>query len=386
MVLKIVYPVKVKFVQTKRFRALGASIIIAFTIGMLFMWTNTFGFSNRHAVFDASVKFIHNSGNIIIKLSTPIDDRSVYTVEKFGRTIHEIQLSEDYNGNVLSVDIQNRSMFTVNGFGRRTEFEIQEDNENFTLIKVSTQLRANESDGHCVNLRTGHMHWFGGSIRRSQYWPVEKHQYRDDITDFISELSFEEHYWLNSRGGFIYVDDTVPLFDEQNIHGNNLCLKIENKPPYNTHRTFIQLSYYLGAGQDAREAQRMAVKRFLKKPTGLVDRRMIKYPIWSTWRRFYRDINETAIKFYASQIEKYGFKNSHMGIDDGWEVCYGSLTAHPIRFPNMRRLTKHLKARGFRVTLWAHPFINEGCEPWYSEAKQHGSVLFEFYPCVKQER
>jgi alpha-glucosidase (family GH31 glycosyl hydrolase) len=34
-----------------------------------------------------------------------------------------------------------------------------------------------------------------------------------------------------------------------------------------------------------------------------------------------------------------------------------------------------LKAKGFRVTLWIHPFINKGCTQWYNEAKSKGYLV-----------
>lgn len=373
--------------KRNRFRTLVSAIILTIGLGMLFLVTKNYvqisvvDLSKQHSILGAEVKFVHDSGNIIIKLINS-NERSEYTVEKFGRIIHQIQLSDSYNGNASSGEVQNGSDFKINGLGRHVEFQIEKDSENFTLIKVSTKLSSDQTDSHCVNLRTGRLHWFGGSLRKIQYWPVERNQYKEPSEDVDEEISIRARYWLNSHGGFIYVDDKVPLFVKQNVNGNNLCLKTENIFPYNVHRSSIDLIYYLGVGRDARETQRMAVKRFFKKPSALVDRRMIEHPIWSSWRRFYRAVNEMEMKIFASEIEKYGFNNSHIEIDDGWEICYGSLTFDPSKFPNIRRLTNHLKARGFRVTLWAHPFINKDCEPWYSEAKRHGCVLIGFAICI----
>lgn len=83
-------------------------------------------------------------------------------------------------------------------------------------------------------------------------------------------------------GGFIYVDDKVPLFIDQNVHGNKICFVAKNELPYNTRRNTTDLVYYLGSGTNAKTAHQEAVKRFLKKPTAVVDRRMVEHPIWST--------------------------------------------------------------------------------------------------------
>lgn len=99
---------------------------------------------------------------------------------------------------------------------------------------------------------------------------------------------------------------------------------------------------------------------------------MITYPIWSTWARYKRDVNHDVVLRFADEISRYGFPNSQLEIDDLWEICYGSLTIDQDRFPNMDVTVRMLKSKGYRVTVWAHPFINKGCEPWYTEAKNKG--------------
>jgi myogenesis-regulating glycosidase len=92
-----------------------------------------------------------------------------------------------------------------------------------------------------------------------------------------------------------------------------------------------------------------------------------RYPIWSTWVRYGRPINESIVMDFAEEIIAHGFTKSNLDIDDFWEVCYGSLTMNE-NFSGMKALTDRLKTMGYRVTLWVHPFINKNCEPWYTEA------------------
>lgn len=99
---------------------------------------------------------------------------------------------------------------------------------------------------------------------------------------------------------------------------------------------------------------------------------MITYPIWSTWARYKRDVDHDTVLKFADEIKNYGFPNSQLEIDDLWETCYGSQTIDRDRFPNMKGTVEKLKEKGFRVTIWSHPFINKGCEPWYSDAKEKG--------------
>lgn len=130
--------------------------------------------------------------------------------------------------------------------------------------------------------------------------------------------------------------------------------------------------YAIGILDDVRQAHEYAVQKYIGRPTGIPDERMIYYPIWSTWARYKRDVDHGVVQKFANEILKYGFPNSQLEIDDLWEVCYGSQTVDREKFPSMRNTVDQLKAKGFRVTIWTHPFINKGCEPWYSEALNKG--------------
>lgn len=132
------------------------------------------------------------------------------------------------------------------------------------------------------------------------------------------------------------------------------------------------MDYVIGIFDDVRQAHEYAVDVILKKPKGHPDERMLTHPIWSTWARHKRNISHDVVLKFADEITEHGFPNSHIEIDDLWEKCYGSQTVDARRFPDMKSTVDALKDKGFRVTLWTHPFINKDCEPWYTEAKEKG--------------
>ncbi|XP_069697295.1 myogenesis-regulating glycosidase-like [Periplaneta americana] len=224
---------------------------------------------------------------------------------------------------------------------------------------------------HCFDL--GDAHWFGGPEQFYQYWPVEKDMFADYsyVTKQQDNQGIAEPYWLNSDGVYFHVDDGVPLFIDLNNGNKSLCFKAKNAAPY-PPTTIPFLNYSICTYADAREAHEHAIQTVLGKPTGYPDERMIKHPIWSTWARYKKDVNESVVLAFAEEIVSNGFNNSQLEIDDDWEVCYGALTFRESKFPNMKNLTDTLKAMGFRVTLWVHPFINLDCEPWHSEALEKG--------------
>lgn len=212
-------------------------------------------------------------------------------------------------------------------------------------------------------------------MQMTQMFPLENATVLDMeyITKESDNGAIIERYWLNSAGEYIYVNPQVPLFvDYNNVSSNHICFKAEVADPYSTSRNHSELSYDFWVLSDVKTAHQHALATYLGKPSGIPDYTMVKYPIWSTWAEFSRDINETNLIEYASEIKEYGFANSQLEIDDLWEVCYGSLTVNEDKFSNFTELVQNIKALGYRVTIWIHPFINQNCEPWYSEALSNG--------------
>lgn len=220
----------------------------------------------------------------------------------------------------------------------------------------------------------GESEWYGGPQLRYQAWPIQHMYYEEEpyIPTHPKNMALAERYWLSSDGFAIWVNETVPLFlDQNNILDKHLCLMAQNKAPYR-NRDRVRLDYVAVVSSNPRTAHESVVEKYLGKPKGIPDERMIYRPIWSTWARYKANVNEKVVNEFVNEILLHNFTNSQLEIDDNWETCYGSATFDPLKFPNVTRLTADLKKKGFRVTLWIHPFINEGCEPAYSTALKNG--------------
>lgn len=188
------------------------------------------------------------------------------------------------------------------------------------------------------------------------------------MTKEADNCAIAERYWLNSAGVFYYVSPNTPLFIDQTE--NELCMVVQQELPYNVRAGSITYEYFIGISENARTAHEFAIKDILGRPRDMPDSRMALRPIWSTWARYKRDINESVVLEFADEILANQFTNSQYEIDDDWEVCYGALTFNEKKFPDIKALVNILKSKGFRVTLWIHPFINKGCEPWLTQAHE----------------
>uniref|UniRef100_A0A336MDN0 CSON014090 protein n=1 Tax=Culicoides sonorensis TaxID=179676 RepID=A0A336MDN0_CULSO len=305
------------------------------------------------------------------------------TVYRNDVIVQQIQMDDNLGTFVERVFIPNKNGFEIMGNDRRILFEITVDTADFVEFNVFRNLNNYEtnlnSSRDCISLDNDNVHWYGGPEQNyQQYWPIEKQKY-DDYDYIPKELDYmaiAERYWLNSKGSYIYFSFDTPLFVTQ-IPNKSLCLSAEKKLPYNTESSSFVSNYFIGVGQNPKETHLKAIELHLKKPSGIPDERMATHPIWSTWARYKRDIDEKLVEDFADEIIKNGFDNSQIEIDDFWEECYGSLTVNKTKFPDMKGLVNKLKNDGFRVTLWIHPFINKDCQPYYDEAINEKYVVFD---------
>ncbi|KYQ57032.1 hypothetical protein ALC60_04020 [Trachymyrmex zeteki] len=246
---------------------------------------------------------------------------------------------------------------------------INKNPDDQTIVITRTVYDPNGELLDCFQL-SDDTQWFGGPEFRHQYWPIQNMCYEEEayLPTHPSNMAIAERYWLSSKGIYIYVDYASPLFlDQNNYRDKYLCMITKNKAPYQ-HRDIINVTYTIGVFPDPTTAHQYAVKNHLGKPTVLPDSLMVQYPIWSTWARYKTNITAKVVETYADEIVAHGFKNSQIEIDDNWETCYGSAEFDPVKFPDVSALTKLLNDKGFRVTLWIHPFINRNCESAYSTA------------------
>ncbi|CAO1334755.1 unnamed protein product [Diamesa serratosioi] len=264
--------------------------------------------------------------------------------------------------------------FILYGRGDEIEFAVEVDERDYSQFSISRR-NIRKSANDCINLEgKSKVNWYGGNQQREQYYPIQNitHKHASYVTKELYNMAIAERYWLNSNGVYFFVNPDVPLFiDQNNEFIGYMCLQAKRSLPYDTYHATFDFTYHVGIAINARQAHLQAIQRFLKKPAGHPDEMMVRQPVWSTWARYKAAVNEKVVIEFANEILENGF-TGQFELDDDWEKCYGALEFNTVKFPNIKELTDSLKAQGFRVTLWIHPFINKPCEPYYSEAKDKG--------------
>lgn len=97
-------------------------------------------------------------------------------------------------------------------------------------------------------------------------------------------------------------------------------------------------------------------------------------PQWNTWIELQYNQNERDILAYARAIVDNGFQPGILTIDDTWQFGYGTWEFDPRRFHDPRGMCSALHDLGFKVMLWACPFVSAD-SPAYRELERAGGLV-----------
>ncbi|XP_074022831.1 myogenesis-regulating glycosidase-like [Numenius arquata] len=213
-------------------------------------------------------------------------------------------------------------------------------------------------------------HWYGGSEMSTQHWPIRLAGYQEPVPYVTSDVySFRdsfggilERYWLSSKAAAIKINDSVPFHLGFNATERALFFQARYKDsPYKPppgQQPFPELSYRVCVGSDVTSIHKYMVRRYFNKPSKIPTENAFRYPIWSTWALYKKDIDQDKVLHFARNIKKYRFNCSHIEIDDMYTQAYGDFDFDPIKFPNVTEMFAKLREDGFKVTLWIHPFVH----------------------------
>lgn len=87
----------------------------------------------------------------------------------------------------------------------------------------------------CYDLKIGEWYWYGGPEKWQQDWPIETSVFvnRPYISMKTDNGAVAERYWLNSVGGWIFIENEAPLFlDQNNLVNGSVCYISKIASPY----------------------------------------------------------------------------------------------------------------------------------------------------------
>ena len=111
------------------------------------------------------------------------------------------------------------------------------------------------------------------------------------------------------------------------------------------------------------------------RPSGkLPDLLLVEAPQYNTWIELQYNQNEKDVLAYAEAVKRNGFPPGVVMIDDTWQLDYGTWEFDPRRFRDPKGMCDRLHAAGFKVMLWACPFVSAD-SPAYRRLLKDGGLV-----------
>ena len=245
-----------------------------------------------------------------------------------------------------------------------TTFQMMKSNFSDKCYEVVWETLHTNKLEDCFDTESSH--WYGLGEMFIQEWPMDKITFEPApflTSDFISGAIFGgvlEPFAVSSKGVGIYIHDSVPLHVSMDNKKEKFCIRADKKNynrKYDKNDT-IKLAYTICIKDNIREVHQVLYNQFIRKPSGVPDKEMMLSPIWSTWVRYKKEVNQDKVRAFATEIRDHGFPGSIFEIDDKYSTNYGDYEFDLKKFSDAVKMLQFLKTKNFRVTMWVCPFSN----------------------------
>ncbi len=188
-------------------------------------------------------------------------------------------------------------------------------------------------------------HWFGHGFSHLQPWPLETGSL---VNDCFAVNNIQAPIWLCSAGVAILAETTAALAVQINQNGDGkLRVACPDEP----------LRLRLFKGNNLPEARALLLRQ-LGWPNPPPAPECFGDAFFCTWTQYPRCLTQDRILDMARQIRAHDYPCSTLIIDDRWESCFGELSFAG-DFPDPKGMIEALHDLGFKVWLWATPFVNQ---------------------------
>lgn len=238
-------------------------------------------------------------------------------------------------------------------------------------------------------------YWYGGGELINQHHPLNKlmmhsapfHTFDNGPTGLSGVIN---PAWFSSNGTLIIVDSPFELGINQppaDYPRFKWSFATDGRGAF-SDRPFLDnggmgdglftfkgnaLDFKFSFSENAVTAYENQVKHF-GHPTELPPEGLFTKPTWTTWARYKTAINQEVVLKFADEIIVNDYPYHVMEIDDRWQVYYGDLEFDPQRFPNPKTMIDELHAKGFKVTTWVIPFLDERSNA-FAEGTKNGWLV-----------
>uniref|UniRef100_A0A914BYZ0 Uncharacterized protein n=1 Tax=Acrobeloides nanus TaxID=290746 RepID=A0A914BYZ0_9BILA len=162
----------------------------------------------------------------------------------------------------------------------------------------------------------------------------------------------------------VYVPSNIPLWTQIQKGHLTLQSQVSDSPyasfPPTPDDRYLEYEIWV-CNQESKslpEFHLACAKHLLGKPNGYPDPILIEKPIWTTWAKYGKGINQDQVLDFSNKIISHGFEISQLELDDMWTTKYGDYEIDCHKFPDFSNMIEQLRNKGIPLTAWVHPFIN----------------------------
>lgn len=269
--------------------------------------------------------------------------------------------SHQLNGHPNHCGIYNSSKYLCASWYPKMKLEVANVVEEHATCQMLTwtSLFEDYKPHTCVSLAD--FNWYGGSLLRTQKWPVNKvdiplqpyttHNLKSLKRETNTFGSVLDWFWISSSGVAVIVDNSFPIHVSVNQSGDKLmCFhsKSENKPV---------LKYSICRATNLRKIHHYVMKKYVHLPLRLPKEVYFTDPMWSTSSMYKNSLDQPKMLKFGQDVQDNGFATNVIDIQsDGMSVLKTGDFDKKL-FPNSHQSFMILRELNFEVFLPISPFI-----------------------------
>lgn len=233
----------------------------------------------------------------------------------------------------------------------------------------------------CYKLDSGLVHWFGGSLKENQRWPLMNTTI--PLLPYITgELGDDEafgpvieRYWLSSKAVAIFSTNlSSPLhvswnaFDQSDVNAtegdDRLCLvaKGDDQIYGKSSKELVELNYDVCLGSDILDVHQVALEKIStqRNISEIVHPNLdlFQKPSVSIYTALGGSVNQNSVLKLGERLRNKSVDVGLLHIDNGWQLHSGDLQFDRSRFPNVSSMMATLREMNYTVVLGISPYVS----------------------------